>query len=249
MPFIHSSISVTTLSAPTVSTACTPTGTVQISIAGTTVTSTCPSGSNTPISTITCPSGTTVSNPPGSNFVNCTNTSITTNAFSISVACSDGIAPLFRLPAGQAITASCSDTSTALSEIFYQVCAPGLPATLIIPYPLTSTGNQILNSSGDGTEEPSKDLYGNKLSLPPVSCLQSNTFTIQPSVGYTTIPIHIGTLNVCARTNDGGHYCSRWSLPLAPLPAPMPQDPDFTSPLFGPTTITLLPRSQPSVAW
>ena len=248
--FIHPAPS----TAPTISTICNGAGSSPSTVlAGTTITSTCSPAAITTSSssTVTCPSinyiltYTTPVAPSTTAYINCSSPSAAPSVTStVSITCSATPAspaaptpPLTASPIGSAgppiiqgsATFSCSAAGSPLintTTSIYQACAPGTPVTLLIPYPSAT---------------PTYDLYQNLISaslspppwpptLPLSLCNQTNTIYFSDSASTATTPMPIGNWNICARVDATTDCIS-------------------TTPLLGPTKMTVLPRTPPSVAW
>lgn len=270
------------LISPTISTTCTPAVTTYPTthLTGTTVTSTCPSGTTTVASAITCPTGYNAYGVPtpvvtGQNVSIFCQSATTGNIYTANVTCSSNSTPpmvatlsaaisLLAPSAPQTVTVSCTSspspsiTTVSTTTPLSQSCATGVPVTLLI----------LAN-----------DLYGNSIIPTPIpiaapwslpsTCYQSNTlnYTDYPNatVPYTSTPMTIGNWKICAFQSSSvipatipitlpyvaGGFPSSFPLSATCLNIVAGGggiDLSGSSALYG-TTITVLPHTQPSIAW
>jgi hypothetical protein len=158
------------------------------------------------------------------------------------VTCSDGtpssLAPTPAFPPFSYITATCA-TNTAVVASLSPQCAPGEPVTLLI----------LAN-----------DLYGNSIiptPIPPTpawplpsTCNQSNTINyIDYSTTISNTPVAIGNWNICAFQSSSILTTTSFPSPNTYLTCPNAVGALSNSSALYSDTITVLPRTPPSVAW
>ena len=241
------------ISLANLTTTCTPAvaGYPTTNITGTTVTSICPPLTMSVTSTIDCPTGYNTFGAPlptlsGQNVNIFCQSATTGSLYAATVTCSTNSTPpllaavIAALPASglptvQTVAVTCTSnptpsiTTVSTTTPLSQACAPGVPVT---PWVFNTLPAQT-------------DLYGNPISAslspsplaaatPPSLCNQTNTIYFADSNATspptTLTPMPIGNWIVCARA-DSGTDCTS------------------TPPLYNSTTITVLPRTPPSVAW
>jgi type II secretory pathway pseudopilin PulG len=204
---------------PTILTTCAggATTTPSATLTGTTVTTSCPTGTTSVTSTITCPTGYTAATPipPATtppapvlvgSTVNLYCQSATGNISIAYVTCSDNLTPPGGAPSApaippalQAITVACAvtDPSKAASTTtpLSQTSASGVPVTLLIPIN-DLYGNSIIPITP--TSQTALSLW-----FLPSTYTQANTFyyTDYPtvtSISLPAAPMAVGNWNICA---------------------------------------------------
>ena len=254
-----------------VSTTCS-TGVPTTNLTGNAITSTCTIPTPTPpatataaaitvTNTITCPTGyyltppsswpTTLPPLPSSTVNNIYCESATGNISVANTSCSQtNLSPppsLGPLPAStdpQKVTITCSYTPTltaSTTTILSQACASGVPVSLLIL---------------------ENDLFGNSIvpipassgALPSNSCQSFITINYEDYATLTKTPVPIGNWNICAFQSPINSSDFPASIPLTNPPTTCVTTVNssgslFLNPLLYHSTITVLPRSQPSVAW